>query len=174
MNCFQPAEYCTETYHSILRYQETKILELYFNVREFEKLIVKNFPKTINEIQSLPNLESEIEEDLSEISDQRNVSSCSGFKNYELKDGGCHDFSSFENQKVSLDNMCKQNGTSPVNRLKMQPIPELTCQKTSSGSLQWNIDPSDIVCVADCISFDEGVDIVYTKVGDKRNLIIHP
>ena len=50
---------------------------------------------------------------------------------------------------------------------------KLKCLSTQNGHLEWNIDPSKVLCVQDCFSYDSGQYKV-TKIGETRKLISIP
>ena len=111
MECFNPNEFCTEKYHQTLRSQESKLLRLYYRVREFEKILIQTFPH-IESQRSLNELENVIEEDLNNIKQEREKSSCPEFVNNFIN--GCQSFSTYKNQKFDLTKMCHYQDTSPV------------------------------------------------------------
>ena len=74
MECFDPSEYCTDDYHGSLRSGEAKLMILYYQVRNFQKMLINKF-SNVEGITSLARLKKIIGEDLSDIEEMRNKSS---------------------------------------------------------------------------------------------------
>lgn len=116
----------------------------------------------------------------------RRAASCPAFDNSNLMGGGCQEYSTFANQKVPL--RCQRTNRTPVyinainpavldSTVIFEPVSSIECKQ----SKQWNIDPSNVTCVKDCmanvpLSRDQCqgqttcTKTVFTKVGDRRQL----
>ena len=165
MECFNPKQFCSESYHQLLRYHEAELLILYYQVRNFQRLMIDEF----SDIQTItPNLTGDIDEDLTSIEDLRSMSSCPSFEHDQLNGGGCQPYSTYNNQEIDLTELCP-NQTTPVNSVTMTPVSILTCQG-SYGNLAWSIDPKNITCIPYCTAYDKGL-LIKTPVGEKRSLL---
>ena len=94
---------------SVFRTQETQLMALYFRTRQFEKLLVSNFPNKLH--KSIADLDRDIEQDLTSILTQRDRTSCPAFVNDNLSGGGCKSRSTYKNQE--------QNGRQDFRELKV-------------------------------------------------------
>ena len=70
-----------------------------------------------------------IKDDLTRIGDKRNKSSCPAFKHDQFIGGGCQQYSSYQNQRLNLTELCPMEST-PVyaNLQSLTPVPELKCE----------------------------------------------
>ena len=113
MECFDDTLVCSNEYHEVLRAKETQLLSLYFRTRQFEKLLLENFPNEVS--KTIEDLENEIDNDLNEIAISRDKASCPAFVNDHLRGGGCHQRSTFRGQVIELNPLCQNTETySPV------------------------------------------------------------
>ena len=112
MECFEDKHVCSDQYHKALRTQEAELLALYFRTRQFEKLLIANFPERLYKTES--DIDQAIEGDLETIVKEREKASCPAFINDHLIGGGCNARSTYKNQILQLSHMCVFEDTSPV------------------------------------------------------------
>ena len=112
MGCYNQKEACSDQYHKAIRTQEAELLSLYFRTRQFEKLLIANFPDRLYKTES--DIDQAIEGDLETIVKEREKASCPAFINDHLIGGGCNARSTYKNQILQLSHMCVFEDTSPV------------------------------------------------------------
>ena len=56
---------------------------------------------------------------------------------------------------------------------KVELIPTMKCISSHTGKLDWNLDPSNISCIKDCMAYDNG-NYQITKIGKSRTLVVAP
>ena len=112
MGCYNQKEACSDQYHKAIRTQEAELLSLYFRTRQFEKLLIANFPHILHKTEA--DLDDTIEYDLQTILEERERTSCPAFVNNHLRGGGCNARSTYKNQVLDLSQMCAFENTSPV------------------------------------------------------------
>ena len=158
MECFDPSEYCTDDYHRSLRSREAKLMILYYQVRNFQKMLINKY-SNVEGITSLARLKKVIGEDLSDIEEMRNKSSCPAFKHEQFIGGGCQQYSTYKGQLLNLTNLCPLETTPVYDDLQnLTPVLDLKCQG-NPGNLEWNIEPNKIKCIPDCLAYDQGITI---------------
>ena len=56
---------------------------------------------------------------------------------------------------------------------KVELISTMKCISSHTGKLDWNLDPSNISCVKDCMAYDNG-NYQITRIGESRKLVAVP
>ena len=56
---------------------------------------------------------------------------------------------------------------------KVELIFSMKCISSHTGKLDWNLDPSNISCIKDCMAYDNG-NYQSTKIGESRKLVAVP
>ena len=112
MECFDRQQVCTDQYHKKLRTKEAELLALYFRTKQFEKLLIANFPNVLHKTRA--DLDQTIEKDLNSIVESREKSACPAFTNEHFRGGGCNSRSTYKGQEIGLTNLCALPNTSPI------------------------------------------------------------